>query len=1086
VPRQWGTVGLLLVVFCACCGVKASAASALSSTPESTYSPTGNVNAVAQLGNTIYLGGNFTQVGPATGTWAALSASTGLVDPASPKFSGASAPSLLPGVFAVVSDGAGGWYVGGNFSSVGGLSRNGLAHIRADMTVDPTWNPNVGGEVKTIAVSDSTVYFGGPLTSVNGSIPRSLAAAVDATTGVATGWNPDPNSDVDALAVSGSTVYMGGAFNTINGSTSRNRAAAVDASTGVASSWNPQIVGGFNVSSIAVSGTTVYLGGNFNTINTNVTRNYAAAVDTSTAAVTSWNPNLFFSQAGGTVNSIIVSGGIVYLGGIFTGVAGGATTRNDLAAVDAITGTATATFDPNVNAGINAMSLSGTTLYLGGGFTTVNGTTARNHLAAVDITTGTATSWNPSADQTVYGLDISGADVGVGGTFVSVNPQARNNLAALDATTGQLTSWNPDADGPVLALLASGSTIYAGGHFANVNGSTARSNLAAFDTTGTGVATGWDPNLSGEVKALALAGTTIYAGGSFSSVNAGNVTRHNVAAFDTTTATATGWDPNAGDIVNALAISGTTVYLGGGFTTINGGTTRNHLAAVDASTGAVTPWDPNANDNTVNALVLSGSTLYAGGDFSTIGATARNQLAAIDTSTGAATAWDPNVAGDFGVESLALSGSTVVAGGVFKTVNGSTPRNDLAAFDATTGLASSWDPEPNGSVDATSVAADGTVYAGGDFTSFPTAPQAYFAAFSPTSDTSPPTITIAAPADGATYTQGAGVNASYTCSDPDGSADVASCTGPVANGAAIDTSTIGAHSFTVSASDIAGNTASRSVSYTVSAPTPITGTSGGTGSAPVSVSPPAISGTPLPTDTLSCSTGTWSNSPTGFSYQWNRGGTPIAGAQTHSYTVQISDEAQSLSCTVTASNSAGHGSPRTSASLLVAFNGTLTCQKPSGRLSGLTLGPLGLGFTRAHAHRSLHRFVVSHNHFDDFCLYAGFGIRAGYPSAQLLRSLPAGQRARVSGKIVLALTANPYYALDGVRPGMGIAATATKLKVGKPFQIGLNTWYIAPGARANGVLKVRGGIIQELGLADKRFTRGPAGQRRFLASFKAA
>jgi hypothetical protein len=82
-------------------------------------------------------------------------------------------------------------------------------------------------------------------------------------------------------------------------------------------------------------------------------------------------------------------------------------------------------------------------------------------------------------------------------------------------------------------------------------------------------------------------------------------------------------------------------------------------------------------------------------------------------------------------------------------------------------------------------------------------------------DASAPSISIITPANGATYTEGQVINADYSCTDPDGSANVTKCTGPVASGTPLDTSTAGAHSFTVSASDVAGNGVSQTVQYTV-------------------------------------------------------------------------------------------------------------------------------------------------------------------------------------------------------------------------------------------------------------------------------
>lgn len=78
-----------------------------------------------------------------------------------------------------------------------------------------------------------------------------------------------------------------------------------------------------------------------------------------------------------------------------------------------------------------------------------------------------------------------------------------------------------------------------------------------------------------------------------------------------------------------------------------------------------------------------------------------------------------------------------------------------------------------------------------------------------------PTITITTPANGAQYLLGAAVNANYTCTDEPGGSGVATCNGPVANGAAIDTSTIGAKTFRVDTADNAGNTRTASAPYRV-------------------------------------------------------------------------------------------------------------------------------------------------------------------------------------------------------------------------------------------------------------------------------
>jgi hypothetical protein len=82
-------------------------------------------------------------------------------------------------------------------------------------------------------------------------------------------------------------------------------------------------------------------------------------------------------------------------------------------------------------------------------------------------------------------------------------------------------------------------------------------------------------------------------------------------------------------------------------------------------------------------------------------------------------------------------------------------------------------------------------------------------------DTTAPMIGISAPANGATYMKGQGVNASYSCMDEAGGSGLATCAGSVADGAPINTATVGSHSFTVTASDNAGNSATVTNTYKV-------------------------------------------------------------------------------------------------------------------------------------------------------------------------------------------------------------------------------------------------------------------------------
>lgn len=77
---------------------------------------------------------------------------------------------------------------------------------------------------------------------------------------------------------------------------------------------------------------------------------------------------------------------------------------------------------------------------------------------------------------------------------------------------------------------------------------------------------------------------------------------------------------------------------------------------------------------------------------------------------------------------------------------------------------------------------------------------------------------------------------------------------------------------------------------------------------PVNTVPPVVSGYVYNATQLSCTTGTWDNSPTGYTYQWKRDGADIGGATSSTYTCVEADETKTLSCVVTASNAFGSAS----------------------------------------------------------------------------------------------------------------------------------------------------------------------------------
>jgi hypothetical protein len=134
----------------------------------------------------------------------------------------------------------------------------------------------------------------------------------------------------------------------------------------------------YGVSGLAVSGTNLYVGGNFNnafnTGDATVPAHYVAQ----------WNGSAWSAVGTGmnnTVDAVVVAGETLYAGGIFT-TAGGVSARN-IAQWDGISWSALGSGTSAVGGpgDVRTLATSGTILYAGGNFTIAGGVPA-NHIAA--------------------------------------------------------------------------------------------------------------------------------------------------------------------------------------------------------------------------------------------------------------------------------------------------------------------------------------------------------------------------------------------------------------------------------------------------------------------------------------------------------------------------------------------------------------------------------------------------------------------------------------------------------------------------------------------------------------------------------
>jgi hypothetical protein len=317
-------------------------------------------------------------------------------------------------VVAAVSDGRGGWFVGGSFTRLGGRREVGLAHILATGSVDRSWRSRVG--------------------SASG---RPVA--------------------VYALARTGSRLFVAGPFARVGG-LHRPGLAAVDAGSGqVLATWVPRPLLWQDVSSLVVAGPRLLVAGQFSYPTSGV----AALSIRSGAVDRRWNPHFRLIGDAGSFNALLLHRSRVYVAGSFhvSGVR-----RNGLVALGVREGKPDRRWAPQVSdcsvcrgfAVLYGLAGSGRRIYVSGAFRRVNGF-RRDGIVALDPATGAVDPhWRPArGGLDVLHLVLAGRRLYVGGM---------SGVWALRASTGSLLPLTHlRAPRQVLALTLSGGAVLVAG-----------------------------------------------------------------------------------------------------------------------------------------------------------------------------------------------------------------------------------------------------------------------------------------------------------------------------------------------------------------------------------------------------------------------------------------------------------------------------------------------------------------------------------------------------------------------------------------------------------------------------------------------
>jgi len=359
-------------------------------------------------------------------------------------------PSFNAAVFALAAQPDGKVVVGGAFTSANGLTRNRLARLNPDGSLDSAFTPSADGTVYGLAVQpDGKILVGGDFISIDG-VTRGRIARLNSSGTLDTNFNPvavsffDLFTVVECLALQADgKILIGGVFDTVAGSERINIARLN--TTGTADSFNP--------------GLSIYA-----------------------------NSQPFYSLA-------VQPDGKILCGGLFEELGG--QPRTNIGRVTS-SGSLDTAFNPAVDGPVHSFALQADgKILVGGAFTSLGGV-ARANIGRLNTNGTIDATFNPTASGQVSTIAVQAdGKILVGGAFTSLGGQTRNRIARLLPDGTLDGSFNPGANSSVHALAVQpDGRILAGGNFSSLGSQT---HLCLGRLHNNGAAT----------QALAYAGTTI-------------------------------------------------------------------------------------------------------------------------------------------------------------------------------------------------------------------------------------------------------------------------------------------------------------------------------------------------------------------------------------------------------------------------------------------------------------------------------------------------------------------------------------------------------------------------------------------------
>ena len=335
-------------------------------------------------------------------------------------------------ILAVQADGK--VILGGAFTSINGMTRIRIARLNTNGSVDTSFDPGAGANFLVTALAiqaDGKVLLGGAFTSING-ITRNRIARLNTDGSVDTSFDPGTgaNSWVFDLAVQADgKVLLVGRFTSING-IPRNGIARLNTDGSVDTSFDPGTGANNDVRDLALQADgKVLLGGFFTSIN-GIPRNYVARLNTDGSVDASFDTGIGANRPVYTL--ALQADGKVLMGGLFDSFNG---IPRRIARLNT-GGSLDTSFDPGRDGmAIALLAIQADGKVLVEGSFSINNDITRDSIVRLNTDGSVDLSFDSGSGAGSFGVTLALQADGkllVGGDFQSINGIPRNRIARLN------------------------------------------------------------------------------------------------------------------------------------------------------------------------------------------------------------------------------------------------------------------------------------------------------------------------------------------------------------------------------------------------------------------------------------------------------------------------------------------------------------------------------------------------------------------------------------------------------------------------------------------------------------------------------